>query len=57
MRSRTMVRCNEIADNLIKDDSVLIQLRQDCDACKAQLLEPKLKKALQQVKLKDDGSS
>ena len=56
MRSRTMLRANEITDNLIKDDSVLIQLRQDCDACKAQLLEPKLKKALQQVKLKEGTS-
>ena len=57
MRSRTMLRNNDIEDALIKDDSVLIQLRQDCGNCKAQLLEPKLKKALQQVKLEPGTSN
>lgn len=51
MRPRTLLNLVDITDKLIKDDSVLIQLRQDCESCKAQLLEPKLKKALQSVKL------
>jgi len=41
----------DISDKIIKDDSVQIQLRENCPKCKWQLLEPKLKKSIMAVKL------
>lgn len=54
MRSRTLLDSKNIYHNAIKDDSVLIQLKEECNSCGSQLLEPKLRKALQIAKLKDD---
>lgn len=53
MRSRTLLDCKDVRDLLIKNDSVTMQLKEDCKNpfCKAQILEPKLKKALQITKL------
>ena len=53
MRPRTLLNKLDISNKLIKDDSVQIQLRQDCKAkdCMGQLLEPKLKKSLMSVHL------
>ena len=52
-KQRTLMDQIEFEDVIIKDDSVMMQLRQDCtySKCKAQLLEPKLKKCLQNIKL------
>jgi hypothetical protein len=58
MRTRTLLDGKDIRDLYIKDDSVLIQIKETCKnpMCKAALLEPKLKKALQVVKLIDETS-
>ena len=58
MRPRTLLDKMDISNRLIKDDSVQIQLRQDCEfeTCKGQLLEPKLKKSLMSVQL-DPGTT
>lgn len=58
MRSRTLLDGLDVRDLLIKNDSVTMQLKEDCKnpACKAQILEPKLKKALQITKLKEGTS-
>lgn len=58
MRSRTLLDLKDINDLLIKNDSVTMQLKEDCKnpQCKAQILEPKLKKALQITKLIGDTS-
>lgn len=55
MRSRTLLDAKNILHSVIKDDSVLIQLKEDCTSCQSQLLEPKLRKALQIAKLREDG--
>lgn len=50
-RQRTLKNKYQITDKVIKDDSVQIYLREDCQKCHGQLLEPKLKKALLGVDL------
>ena len=47
MKPRTLIDKYEITDTLIKDDSIKICLRFNCKTCKADLLEPKLKKIMQ----------
>lgn len=46
LRPRTLLNQLSLEEKLVKDDSVMIQLRYDCKVCNAQMLEPKLKKAL-----------
>ena len=54
LRQRTLINNNDYEDKLIKEDSVQIQLKVNCVKCKNQLLEPKLRKSLMMVKLRDN---